>query len=297
MGAITTFKNQPVMIDLQTDFSDNGWVFSGGKAIHSACNSGLISKRDIATVAGVSYTIEFTVADYSSGLVYASIGGVQGASISSNGTVKQTIVAANTGGISFFSDGNLTLSAVSISTGSNEGITFAFNENADKWVTYYSYQPEMMAKFINSFFCFKNGELWEHNVNPLRNNFFGVQYTSKVRFVSNKDHKKEKLWYNLRLDSKGDWKAPTLITAANDLFPKGMTSRLKKANFKSIDGKLWADILRDQKDPAFTVELDALFKGRKMQGAYLVIELECADTTEAKLTSVEVYYTEIERSI
>lgn len=297
MGSITTYQNQPVSIDLQRDFGDNGWVISGGKAIHSACNSGPIKKNDAPTVAGVSYTIEFTVENYSSGSVYAIIGGTNGPVVTANGSYEHTIIAADTTGISFFSDGNLTVDDVKISTGTTEAVTFAFNEKADKWVTWYSYQPEMMVKFINGFFSFKDGELWEHNVNETRNNFFGVQYTSKVRFVSNKDYVKEKLWYNLRLDSKGNWMAPALITPANDLFPNGMTSRLKKKNFKSIDGKLWADILRDQNDPAFVSELEALFKGRKMQGAYLVVELECADTSEAKLASVEVYYTEIERSI
>ena len=106
----------------------------------------------------------------------------------------------------------------------------------------------------------------------------------------------------MRLDSKGAWFSPSLTTIADDKFPNGMASRLKKSNFKSIDGKLWADILRDMNDPNFAGispdsarQLAGLFKGRRMQGGCLIVELECADTTEAKLLSADIYYTNVKR--
>jgi len=83
-----------------------------------------------------------------------------------------------------------------------------------------------------------------------------------------------------------------------------MLSQLKKNNFKLVDNKLWADILNDVNDPNFAGisdptqrRLDALFGGRKMQGGWLVVDLECQDTQYHEISSVQTYFVETERSI
>ena len=69
-----------------------------------------------------------------------------------------------------------------------------------------------------------------------------------------------------------------------------------------IDGKLWADILNDINNPNFATIVDpvqrrlkALFGGRKLQGGWLVVELQCNDATKAEISSCEVYYTDVMR--
>lgn len=305
MGRTRVIRNGSAVINLPDDALDNGWEVIEGKARHYACNAGSIIKN-IPLNVGTTYNLEYEIEEITSGYVNVSVGSSTGPNRTVVGKYVETLTMSGTGPVSFFSNGGCLVSTLIIYEANNieNGITLAFSEDANRFVTYYSYQAELLVRFKDKFFAYSDGQLWQHNVNETRNNFFGVQYSSKIIFVSNPDPQKEKLWFNIRLDSKGNWSAPKLTTPANDLFPIGQESRLKKGNFKLIDGKLWADILRDKKDPKFASisdvqlrELESLFKGRFMQGAYLIVELECADTTEAKLLSAEVYYTEIERSI
>jgi len=48
----------------------------------------------------------------------------------------------------------------------NESRTVAFNEKMQKWVTFYSYNPEMMSGAATDIVSFKDGKLYRHNENP-----------------------------------------------------------------------------------------------------------------------------------
>lgn len=303
-----TLKNEPLLIDPILAVMDQGWTISNTIARHEGCFPGIITLKNKEVVPG-NYIIQFEVEEYTYGGVYPIVGGVNGINVTSLGLKTQAITVPSDPDdleIKFYSDGTLGIKYMDIYPVSSEGegaFTMGFNASENKWPSDYSFHPEYMLKYLDEFITFKDGKLWKHNVNPIRNNFYDVQYTSKIRLICNVDHQGNKLWYNLRLDSKGAWFAPYIATISDDQFPNGMETRLKKGNFKSIDGKLWADILRDMNDPNFATIIDpsdrklqALFKGRKMQGCCLIIELECADTTEAKLSSVEVYYTDVKRT-
>lgn len=297
-----------MLIDPILAAADQGWTVSDGLARHEGCFAGVIPNTSIAVQAGKSYTLAFEVEEYTSGGVYAIVGGVSGTNRTALGVYTQVFAVPNNATdltVKFYSEGTLGVRYMNIYPTVLEGpgaLTIGFNARENKFSSSYSFEPDLMVKFIDDFMAFKNGGLWKMNANQTRNNFFGVQSTSKITFICNVEPQSGKLFYNIRLDSKGDWFAPTLTTAADDKFPSGMTSRLKKANFKSIDGKLWADIMRDMNDPNFdgispdsARQLAAIFKGRRMQGAYLVVELECADTTEVKLLSADIYYTNVKR--
>ena len=63
--------------------------------------------------------------------------------------------------------------------------TLAYSETSQGWTSFFSYIPEKMIGMNSYFYSFKNGNLYRHNTNNLRNNFYGVQYTSKVVGVFN----------------------------------------------------------------------------------------------------------------
>jgi len=68
--------------------------------------------------------------------------------------------------------------------------TVAYEESGVKGFTsFFSYSPDWMGGMNNSFFSVKNGQLYRHNdtSNQIRNNFYGVQYTSDIKLVVNKD--------------------------------------------------------------------------------------------------------------
>lgn len=304
MGSYTITKNTQLVINLPEDFTIQGWVVSQGTAIHSGCNAGYIS-LDYDLSSNTSWTFRYNIISLTSGTINIVVDGINGQIINAPGEYETTFNVTGTTRIQFYATGDVSVQVLQVYAPAQvrEGLTLAFNEDADRWVTYYSYIPEFMNKFMNSFFTFENGRMWEHNVNEIRNNFYGVQYSSSVTFICNIEFRKNKLWFNLRLDSTGGWFSPDMETDKTDQFPNGMKSRLKKGNFKSIDGKLWADIMNDMTDPKFNTIVDpverqiqALFKGRKLQGGYMTIQLENNDTKPVKLSSVEVYYIEAERN-
>lgn len=288
MGAITILKNTSVAIDLASDSQDNGWDVSNGYANHSSCNSGVIKNTVFPTVTGQEYTLSYKVLNYSSGQVYMIIGGVNGTSRTADGIYKETLVADDDSGVQFYSDGNLSIGLVKISQGNSPATTIMFNENNNKFVSYVSAQPEYMAKFINSFFMFKDGQLWENNINGTRNNFFGEQFTSKITFYCNLNPTEVKNFYTLREKSNKVWTVAEAKIDPREGKSVGQRSRIKKGNFKSLQGDWFANFLKDLNDPRYTTELDALFNGADLQGNVMEITIENTDTVEVRLLSVDV---------
>ena len=76
-----------------------------------------------------------------------------------------------------------------------------------------------------------------------------------------------------------------------------MFSTLKKNNVKLIDGKLWAAILKDINDPNFISkpEAEAIFNARQLQGAVLLVRLQCDDDKASDISSIDFYYTHVNR--
>lgn len=286
---------------------DTGWVADGVSLSHSGCNPGTATSLNyFGLQVGRAYVFEYTISGLISGGVRLIAGTTNGIYNNTNGTYTQTLVMEGNDFISFYSDGTLTVTLLSFYdalTGMIPGRTICFNERQNKWVSEKPYQPEVYVTFLNKIFTFFQGSLWLEDANTIQNNFFGTQYSSQVTFIFNKDYETNKLWYNLRFDSTGNWYVKTMSTPANDQFPNGMTSVLTSKNLKSIDGKLWGDILRDMTDPNFYTIEDpdlrvavALFQGRMMQGPILIVTLQCDDVTPATLQSVEAYYTDVMRS-
>lgn len=288
MGTITILKNTSVAIDLASDSQDNGWDVSNGYANHSSCNSGLIKNTVFPTIAGQEYTLSYKVLNYSSGQVYMVIGGVNGTPQTADGIYTETLVADDDTGVQFYSDGNLSIGLVKVSQGISPATTILFNENSNKFVSYHSAEPEYMCKFINGFFMFKDGQIWENNVNETRNNFFGQQYTSKITFYCNLSPTEVKQFFSIREKSNKVWAVTKAYIDPTEGKSQGMESRIKKGNFKNLQGDWFADFLRNLKDPRFNTELEALMKGADLQGNVMEITIENTDTVEVRLLSVDV---------
>lgn len=85
--------------------------------------------------------------------------------------------------------------------------TLSHSEAVDGWVSFYSYDPDYMIGMNSYFYSFKRGNLYRHNVNSIRNNFYGVQYTSKIRGVFNDLVLENKLFKTLSIEGDDVWKA------------------------------------------------------------------------------------------
>lgn len=290
MASYEVSENQTLTVNLLDDFTDQGWIVSQGTAFHSGCNSGYI-RLNVDLSSYGSWTFVYTIQSITSGIVRIVVDGVSGIDRTSAGTYEETFSSSNPNAvIEFYATGISAVSSVSIFSPetANDGRTLAFNEDANRWVTDYSFVPEFMIKFINSFFSFQNGQLWEHNVNPIRNNFYGVQYPSIVTFYVNIEPTVVKNFYTIRLKSNKVWTATNIYIPPREGKSKGQVSRLKKGRFRSYQGDWFAEFMRDINDPRFINELDALTKGALLQGNWMEITLENTDTTEVRMMSVDV---------
>lgn len=287
---------------------DTGWTISGIYAIHGSCNSGnIISQSSLGLVVGKQYVFKYRVDNYVSGSVNIIAGTTVGVSRTANGDYTETITVTGVPQLQFFSDGSLRLSLLSFYDpidGLETGATISFNEKENKWVSEYSYRADQIIRFMDKLLIINNGELWLQNSSNVYNNFCGIQYSSQIIFVSNQDYEKNKLWFNIRMDSTGGWYVQSMNILPNDQFPNGMQTLMTKSNLRSIDGKLWGDILRDVTDPNFAYVPDlelrkavSLFRGRMMQGGWAIVTLQNDDNTLATMSSAEFYYIDVQKSL
>lgn len=85
--------------------------------------------------------------------------------------------------------------------------TLSYSESAQGWPSFYSFYPDWMIGMNNYFYSFKGGNLYRHNVNQLRNNFYGVQYPSRIISVFNDAPLENKLFKTLNLEGDDSWSA------------------------------------------------------------------------------------------
>lgn len=89
--------------------------------------------------------------------------------------------------------------------------TLSYNESVQGWTSFFSFIPDWMVGMNNRFYTFKNGNLYIHNENETRNNYYGVQYTSKVKSVFNISPTENKLFKTLNIEGDAPWDA-TMVT-------------------------------------------------------------------------------------
>ena len=98
--------------------------------------------------------------------------------------------------------------------------TLSYSENSKGWPSFYSYNPDYMVGMNNYFYTFSQGNLYRHNTNDLRNNFYDVQYNSTVTSVINELPITTKIFQTINLQSDEPW----TVTLNTDLQNNGFIS-------------------------------------------------------------------------
>ena len=83
--------------------------------------------------------------------------------------------------------------------------TLAYSDASKGWTSFFSYVPEKMIGMNSYFYTFKNGNLWRHNTNERRNNFYGVDNSSKVVGVFNIEPTSVKNFNTFSTDNDTPW--------------------------------------------------------------------------------------------
>lgn len=173
------------------------------------------------------------------------------------------------------------------------GTTLAFSKSSvpqPGWTQYFDFVPEYYGKIRNQLIAFKDGELWlMYAQNTSFNNFFGVQYDSKVKWVLSKDYPKVKLPLALWYRGKGNWGSIMRIRPS-DSYPLGMETQMTPAHFSLQEDGYYANVLKNKLDPRYPNTDQAWVNGEDLRGDIVEVELYNSENTPVRLDSVNLPY-------
>lgn len=293
----TAVQNTPIVVDLIAGATDNGWSVSGNIAHHSACNPGNIKLLTYPLIAGHTYQVSYSILAISGGFCQLHAGSTTGISRTTTGLFVETIIASGANPeLYFFSDATMDIQQFNVgdtivSTSNKQQNTICYAAVNNKWSDFRTFAPDFgFSLFINTYTLYQ-GNLYKHqNGGTDRNNFYGVQYQSILRFVDNVAAAVPKTFLSLSMQVN-----ELMITTEDGITTSlGQVSELAEADFLKTqlsdgvsqvavfdsEGVFSASFLRDKNVN--------LLSGDVLKGGYLVIELITTQNTILNLFSVNV---------
>jgi hypothetical protein len=85
--------------------------------------------------------------------------------------------------------------------------TISYDPGVGGFPSFYSYQPDWMIGMNNYFYTFNGGDLYRHNTNETRNEYYGVTYPSVMQSVFNEQPLDNKLFKTINLEGDDSWGA------------------------------------------------------------------------------------------
>jgi len=117
--------------------------------------------------------------------------------------------------------------------------TVSHSEKSEGWTSFWGFIPDLMLKLNNRFYSIKNGQLYLHNDESVpRNNFYGVQHTSKIDTVFNEDNGQDKIFKTMVLESNKPWDVAVETNMAN--------STIKKEEFNQRESHQFAYLRKNE---------------------------------------------------
>jgi len=121
--------------------------------------------------------------------------------------------------------------------------TLSYSKSDQGWVSRFSFVPEYIKGMNNYMYTFKDGKLYRHNTNSVRNNFYGVQYSSEITSAFNEYPTEVQLFKTIELESNKTWSA----TLKTDLHNGSVDS----SYFKEKEGTFFSYIRSNEATPNF----------------------------------------------
>lgn len=113
--------------------------------------------------------------------------------------------------------------------------TLSFNEKENKWVSRWSFEPEMFASVNFRLVSFKNGAMWIHNENPIQGSFYGVETNPSFTIMANIEPTVVKTYRALELQGNAAWECSLLETNL-------MSTSIQKSLFAQKEGFWYSDV-------------------------------------------------------
>jgi hypothetical protein len=83
--------------------------------------------------------------------------------------------------------------------------TIAYSEGFKGFPSFYDFLPDYMIGMNQHFYTFKGGNLYRHNVNSIRNEFYGVSTPSIMKTVFNEQVLDNKLFKTINIEGTHAW--------------------------------------------------------------------------------------------
>tara|TARA_R110000751_G_scaffold289971_1_gene396310 strand:+ start:1076 stop:1831 length:756 start_codon:yes stop_codon:yes gene_type:complete len=94
-----------------------------------------------------------------------------------------------------------------------ETLTFSDDKRTPGWPSFYTFYPEYIKGMNGYLYTFKNGNLYRHNTNSLRNNYYGTPGISTITSVFNPEPTLSiKLFKTMSYESDDSWTVTNLNT-------------------------------------------------------------------------------------
>ena len=153
----------------------------------------------------------------------------------------------------------------------------------------------MYGRLRNQVVSFVDGKLFTHANGVGYNNFYGVQYSSLIRYILNNDYPKVKVPLSLWYRGLGVWGAymRNLPTAS---YPWGQETQMTPAHFLLEEDGYYAPVMKNKLDPRYPSTDQAWVNGEDIRGDATEIELYNDQNTQARLDSSKTIYLYSENS-
>lgn len=180
--------------------------------------------------------------------------------------------------------------------------TLAFEEDNNRYTSFYPYFPEMFANLGQTFISFRNGALWlHHSDTPDRSTFYGEFVAPKIQFVNNEASVQDKIYraisvlaYNPESPTNQNfWHANEFKTNRGNesVLLTSDYNKFSNYGFTPNDFKLGsffvAPILRDINTPNTT---NPIIYGDELQGNNIIITATTNSTNLAVLRLIEIRF-------
>ena len=137
-----------------------------------------------------------------------------------------------------------------------------FSERKNAYSSFYNYQPEWIECAENLLVSWKNGGLYVHN-SAVKNNFYGVQYTSELTLIFNDNNTVKKTFDNITIDSNVVWDSAVIGDVNTSL---GQTSNLVSSDYELHEGFRHAAFMRD------SLSLNGIVNGDYLKGTWISVK-------------------------
>lgn len=131
--------------------------------------------------------------------------------------------------------------------------TLAFDEDANGWISFFSYKPDFTGSLINNFYSFKDGSIWKHySTSVARGNFYGQNNLSQFMVILNQEPSLVKNFNTINYEGDLGWRLDVIQTNSDTsaaIEPAIPYSQM--ANLTSLENQLLVNNFKDKEDKYF----------------------------------------------